>query len=274
MDVDFHAEVEMEVLVTVKAYPTMSTTYGEAVCVAGVRLDTPTPEWVRFFPVRFRDLPSDKQFSKYQVIRLRAQKHSRDQRRETWRPDVDSIELGKLVPAGGHWPARRRVVEPLVGPTMCQLHRARKGGGNGPSLGLVRPAQIRAIRVRTEEEWSLGQQAAAGQGSLLTEKAELIKPAHAFHYSYLCEEPRCKGHVQKIVDWELGEAYRSWPQRGADLLEAIKAQWLDFMAAEKREPLFFVGDQHNHPGGFLVLGTFYPELNPNAGQLELQLAAA
>ena len=237
----------------------MSTTYGEAVCVAGVRIDTPTPEWVRFFPVRFRDLPSDKQFSKYQVIRLRAQKHSRDQRRETWRPRLDSIELGEFVPAGGHWPARRRLLEPLLGPTMCQLNRGRKGGGAGPSLGLVRPAQIRGIRVRPEQEWSVGQKATAGQGSLLTEKAALAKPAHAFHYSYLCDELDCKGHVQKIVDWELGEAYRSWPQRGDELIDAIKAKWLDFMFAEKRETQLFVGDQHNYPGGFLVLGTFYPE---------------
>ena len=46
----------MEVLVTVKAYPSVSGTYGEAVCVAGVRLDTPTPHFVRFFPVGYRDL--------------------------------------------------------------------------------------------------------------------------------------------------------------------------------------------------------------------------
>src|SRR5690348_15217833 len=32
--------VEMDVLVTVKAYPSISQTYGEAICVAGVRIDT------------------------------------------------------------------------------------------------------------------------------------------------------------------------------------------------------------------------------------------
>jgi len=31
-------------MVTVKAYPTVSTKYGEAICVAGVPLDTPWPE--------------------------------------------------------------------------------------------------------------------------------------------------------------------------------------------------------------------------------------
>lgn len=262
----------MTVLITVKAYPSISTKYGEAICVAGIRLDTPMPEWVRLFPVRYRELPVELQFRKYEVIRLRARKHSSDPRAETWRPDVDSIERDHVVPAGGTWAGRRRHVEPLLGPTMCQLYRGRKGGGPGPSLGIVRPARLRGIRVRLEEKWSSGQLATAGQGSLLTTKLDLVKPMHAFLYSYACEEPGCKGHVQKIVDWELGESYRSWPQRGDDLVDAIKAKWLDHMCAEEREPLFFVGDQHMRPGHFMVLGTFYPERRPDEAQLTLSLA--
>ena len=148
----------MTVLVTVKAYPTISTKYGEAVCVAGVRLDGPDgPEWIRLFPVGFRDLERSSQFAKYQVIRLRAQRHTTDMRRETWRPDVGSIEIMHRVPAGGHWPARRAMLEPLIGPTMCELNSGRKGGADAPSLGLVRPALVRAIKVRDEEPWSAGQ---------------------------------------------------------------------------------------------------------------------
>ena len=32
------------VMVTVKAYPQLSRKSGEVVCIAGIRLDTPTPE--------------------------------------------------------------------------------------------------------------------------------------------------------------------------------------------------------------------------------------
>lgn len=265
--------VQLQVLVTVKAYPTVSTKYGEAICVAGIRLDTPSPEWVRLFPVRYRDLPPEKQFKKYEVITVQAQQHSTDKRVETWRPNVDSIERGAVVPAGGPWLARRKFVEPLLGPTMCQLHRGRKGGAPGPSLGLVRPSKIRSIRVERESEWSPGQLGTVGQGSLLTTKAELVKPEYAFSYSYLCEEPDCKGHEQKIVDWELGETCRSWRFQGDALVEAIKGKWLDEMCSESREPLFFVGDQHTRPGQFLVLGTFWPERRPDENQLSFELAA-
>lgn len=48
------ASVKMEVLVTAKAYPTVSNTYGEAGCVAG----------------------KEQKFATYEVIRLRAHKHA------------------------------------------------------------------------------------------------------------------------------------------------------------------------------------------------------
>jgi hypothetical protein len=263
----------MEVLITVKAYPSISTKYGEAVCVAGIRLDGPCLEWVRLFPVGFRDLERSHQFDKYQVIRLRARQHTTDTRRETWKPDVDSIAVLRRVKAGDHWPERRALVEPLLGPTMCELHRGRKGNGDGPSLGLIRPRRVRGIRVRDEGEWSPGQVGTVWQGNLLTNKAELVRPEHALSYSYLCEDAHCSGHVQKIVDWELGESYRSWPQRGAELLDALQAKWLDQMCAPDREPMFFVGDQHTRPGQFLVLGTFWPARRPDEHQLTLSVAA-
>lgn len=244
---------------TVKAYPSVSTKYGESICVAGVRLDSSAPEWIRLFPVRYRDLPRDQQFSKYQVVRVLAQKHSTDQRAETWRPQQDSFECLATIPAGGAWLERRRYVEPLIGPSMCELHQGRKRNGPGPSLGLIRPRRVISVRVRNENDWSVSQRAMVGQGSLLASKSELEKPAHAFSYSYECEHPGCGGHTQKIVDWELGESYRSWNQTGEALVDAIRRKWLNFMCGKNREPLFFVGDQHTRPGQFLVLGTFFPE---------------
>lgn len=263
----------MEVLVTVKAYPTVSTKYGEAVCVAGARLDGPRSEWVRLFPVKFRDLEHDHRFAKYQVIRLRAQRHTTDTRRETWRPDVDSIEVVRFVTAGGHWPERRAILEPLVGPTMCQLNRGRKGGADAPSLGLVRPATVHGLKVRPEEPWSAGQEATVCQGNLLTEKTDLVKSELAFSYHWTCQEPGCRGHKQKIVDWELGECERSWGASGQALVDAVQRRWVGDLCGPRREPMFFVGDQHTRPGQFLVLGTFWPTRRPDEHQLTLSLAA-
>lgn len=58
------SEETAEVMVTVKTYPNPSETYGETVCVAGVRLDRGGPEWIRLYPVKFRNADFDSQFRK------------------------------------------------------------------------------------------------------------------------------------------------------------------------------------------------------------------
>lgn len=67
-------EEQARVLVTVKAYPNPSQSYGKTVCVAGVRVDTPSPEWVRLYPVAFRDMAYEDRFKKYQLVDLRLSK--------------------------------------------------------------------------------------------------------------------------------------------------------------------------------------------------------
>jgi hypothetical protein len=59
-----------DVMITVKTYPNPSETYGETVCVAGVRLDRERPEWIRLYPVKFRNADFDNQFKKYEIIRV------------------------------------------------------------------------------------------------------------------------------------------------------------------------------------------------------------
>ena len=75
-------------LVTVKAYPQLSARYGETICVAGVRTDTPGPAWVRLYPVVYRDLHYDLRFAKYQRITLEVS-GANDPRPESLRPNLD-----------------------------------------------------------------------------------------------------------------------------------------------------------------------------------------
>jgi hypothetical protein len=84
-------EETAEVMITVKTYPNPSETYGETVCVAGVRLDRGDPEWIRLYPVKFRNAEFDSQFKKYDVIRLNGTYHqATDNRPESFRPRQSS----------------------------------------------------------------------------------------------------------------------------------------------------------------------------------------
>jgi hypothetical protein len=79
------------VLITVKAYPNPSISYGETVCCAGIDLDSLS--WIRLWPVPFRDLPYDQQFSKYDIIEVSCKKAPADKRPESHKIDPTSIKM-------------------------------------------------------------------------------------------------------------------------------------------------------------------------------------
>ena len=115
------------ILVTVKTYPSPSMQYEEIVCVAGV--DTKTKEWMRLYPVPFRDLPSYQQFRKYSVISVEVEKHRSDPRPESYRPDVNSLRVLEPLPTDDGWERRRQVVMPTVSASMCAIQRERRETG-------------------------------------------------------------------------------------------------------------------------------------------------
>lgn len=252
----------MVVLATVKAYPAMSHKYGESVCVAGLRLDTSEPEWVRLFPVSFRSLPADKQFGKYQVLALRAQRGATDRRPESWRPDLDSLRLGAAVGTGSGWRHRWQVMEPLAdSTTTCELLKgARAHGQNAPSLGLIRPADVSGLVVETNPDYKADSGEPVDVDLFGTERELLEATPFLVHYRYRCAALSCPGHRQSIVDWESGQLARR-NLRTYSVTEAKDLQrkrFLDEMCAPGRETLFYVGNQHQHPISFLVLGLFWP----------------
>src|SRR5256885_7627695 len=88
-------------LVTVKAYPEPDLPADAPICVAGVRTDLDRPEWVRLYPIPFRDLGPSRQFKKYQLIAVEARDAPDDNRPERLVPDFDTLELGRVVDARG-----------------------------------------------------------------------------------------------------------------------------------------------------------------------------
>ena len=89
----------------------------------------------------------------------------------------------------------------------------------------------------------------------------LEKIPYLFRYHYRClNEPDCPGHNQCIIDWEIGEAYRSWRNdygSGPLLFEKIKQRWHDEMLRADKDTYLFVGNQHRFKT-FMVLGVFWP----------------
>ncbi len=120
---------------------------------------------MRLFPVPFRDSPFAQRFKKYQHISLEAERHSGDKRPETFRPNVDTLELGDVVLPKKMWSERRCFVEPLLVDSMCDVLQRQQG--NGTSLAAFRPGEVLDLVVDDDvDEWDSSKTGVAAQPSL------------------------------------------------------------------------------------------------------------
>lgn len=247
----------LRMLVTVKAYPAITRRHGEAVCVAGIDVDA--PRWIRLFPVPFRDMPSDRRFKKFDILELAASKAS-DPRPESHQPNVDTLNVVGHI-ASSRPDERRRLVDPLLRPSMCAIRREQQA--TGASLAVFRPGTPPELVIEEDRSpWQPNKQMIVNQPSMLMPgKQGLEKLPFRFIYRYRCAAERgCRGHEQSIVDWEIASAFRRWrDSHGEDrALDMIRAKWADELWAVGRETAVFVGNQFKNPDGFLILGVFWP----------------
>lgn len=249
-----------EVLITVKAYPNPSSTYGETVCVAGVTKDE---GWIRLYPVPYRDLPDPHQFKKYQWVTLSLKKNRRDKRPESFRGDLGSIRLGEFLSTQGRsgWDIRKEILMPTVSASMCEIQRLQRDSGK--SLGMFRPASVDDFIVEdVPGEWTGRKREALGQGMFWSrDKKRLEKIPFTFLYRYHCADPGCKGHKQSILDWEIAELYRNVRRKHSDKEEIkalIRRKFLDELCGEGKDTHFFVGNMAKRKQNFVVLGVFWP----------------
>lgn len=255
----------LKVLVTVKTYPIPSAKYDELSCTAGVTEDG---EFIRLYPINYRDLPWDQQFKKYQWIEVMAEKHTgRDFRKESWRPDSASVQLiGEPIPTGrgGDWSERGRYVLKHVAASMEELRDRQET--DGTSLGVVKPKEVTDFVVTADDpEWKQSFLDELRQTRLWDTRTKSKEPPRKvpwrFQYRFRCGDSRCNGHRMTNEDWEVGALYWNLVDNGATAEEAaekVKQKFLDEICAPERETYFYVGTVLNYPKSWLVIGTFWP----------------
>ena len=251
--------IEREVLITVKAYPEPSVKYKETCCTAGISKED---GWLRLYPVRFRHLPRSRQFTKYQIVKLRMTPHPQDGRPESYRPDEESFQPGRVIGPEHGWAERRQWVLPTASTSMCEIQARQRE--NGISLGVFKPRVVKNLIITpTSAEWSGRRKAAVSQLWFddLRGKNRIEKIPFEFKYRYFCEDTGCRGHNQRIIDWELGELCRRLKKErlaSDGIKEKIRKRYIDTLCGTKRETYFFVGNHSRYRKSFMVLGVFWP----------------
>ena len=260
---------KLKVLITVKTYPIPSKKYDELVCTAGV---TEAGEFIRLYPINFRDLPYTQQYKKYQWIEVIAEKHQgRDVRKESYRPNSDSIRtLGEPLRSNpGNWSERGRYALARKSQSMEALYDQQMT--DRTSLGIFRAKKVKDLLISQDDpEWPPKFLNALRQQRLFEYRQETLVPPRKvpfkFRYCFECDDPRCKGnHRMMIEDWEVGALFWNMVDKGCSHEEAtrkVREKFLNDLCGPDKDAHFYVGTILAYPKTWVVLGVFYPKIKP------------
>ncbi|MGC4867349.1 hypothetical protein ACLQ3B_18175 [Micromonospora sp. DT53] len=263
----------LRLLITVKAAPNPSARYGETVCVGALGMDPPWTGWIRLYPVHYRDLDDDGKFHKYDIIHVDALPASQDQRRESWKPIVDTITTERHIASRQ---SRRNLLDPLVEDSMCWLNKQARDDRSARSIALIRVADISSLQVKRHPGWSAeDRKKIAGylnQLDLLepAKRSPLQAPRFTGAYRYRCADRQCRGHQQTLWDWEFVALQRRLDQlTDAEAAEQLRNKFLTQLCAADRDVAFYVGNQAARPQSFSIGGVYAPRRPTSRYRLHL-----
>jgi hypothetical protein len=273
-----------KVLITVKAYPLPSRSYAELVCTAGI---TEEGDWIRIYPVPFRFLRDEGQYSKYQWVELDLKKREDDFRPESYSPvdtGLEDLEIVGNIDTKNHWQVRKDEVL-KKGPEVYTSKQALIEDSKGPdniSLATFKPACILNFEWEEDEsEWSGNFQKNIQQKDLFDERGgrgnkDIVKKLpYKFYYKFTDENSETSRLM--IEDWEIGALYwnclkRTEGNKEKALRQVRKKYWGDFTS--NKDLYLFLGTtlqwhrrRANNP--FVIIGVFYPKIDPRANQQKL-----
>jgi len=252
-------------MVTVKAYPSVSIRYKELVCCAGI---LENGDWVRLYPVPYRQLPTWQQFEKYDVIEVDVERRAahKDNRPESWMPILDTLKKIDHVPTNkGNWDARLKWIKPTLLKGYAELTSLQET--ENKSLAAFKPSRILDIEVSPDAgEWTPAQQSALDQRELFDgfDKEPIEKVPYRFRIGFLDEIG--KDHWLSVIDWEFFQLWRKERDRlGSEekAAEQVRKK-LEWITSGDRELILYAGNLANPimRKSFMILGCCYPKDDP------------
>lgn len=266
------------ILILAKTYPSPSAKYVETSCVAGINQQG---QLRRLYPVPFRLIEEGQQFKKWQWVSARVKKSNNDNRPESHRIYVDTIECDtEPLSTKNNWEERWTWIDRL--PAFTNFKDIDGGREKAlVSLALLRPKRIISLDITPARnpDWTDDERAKLlqeqMQGSLFDEAEakrqirELKKIPFDFYYRYVCDTQN--GEVEerhKIVDWEIGALYWNCKRSHGKGWEAPFRAKLEGNLTGKNL-MFLMGNQHRFQDQWLIISLIYPPMqkpiqNPQA----------
>jgi hypothetical protein len=264
-----------KILIATKTYPSISRKYRETVCTAGILLDDNEKplEWIRIYPIRFRDLEFEKRYKRWSIISAEIERDTKDPRSESYRIIDSSIETIRQIDTKNNWAERKSFVLPLEFSSVAEIKAQNK------SLGIIKPASItKYFSKATEREWKPQQKTIRDQIDLFEPSVQLLEKI-PYQFGYEFTEIDGTKHKYTTSDWEIAELYRkcrdSSPastieEKESDALLKVKQKMEDEFLS-KKDLHFIVGNLKTYPNTFMIIGIFYPMKGKDEGQKQLSI---
>lgn len=243
------------ILILVKTYPSISKSYGELVCTAGI---DENGHWIRLYPMPIA-MFRDNEIKKYTWIEVEVTKRDRrfDDRPESYVPQRKTLQLIRHLPTNRYSDERRRAVLGKV-KTFTNLSELIELGLNKTiSLALFKPKRVLKISVArdtpeySDEDW---ERFRAYQSDLFEnpdffDKQEPIKKL-PFKLQISFEDVVGRPSQMTVLDWEVGAL---WYNHLRDKpFEVIKEEIEKKYSSKPKEDLY------------LYLGTMYRNVQKKA----------
>lgn len=259
-----------KILVTVKAYPTLSEKYGELVCLGAL---TEEGSWIRIYPMPFRWFEELKRFEKYTWVEMPLLRNSSDPRPESFRLQGWDYEILHKLGTKNYWAERKKIVyKTKLYDSMSVLKD--KAKANELSLATFNPSKITDfVWEEVDREWDskkLERALMELRQKSLFQSNEFVNDFHVisklpYKFMYKFEDKDGNSSKLMIEDWETGQLYWNCFKKydsEQKALEKVKQKYLEDMVS-KTDLLFFLGTTRRYhawaKNPFLIVGTFYPQ---------------
>lgn len=258
-----------KILITVKAYPTLSEKYGELVCIGGLKEDG---SWIRIYPLPFRRFEEYKRFAKYTWVELPLQKNQSDPRPESFKLLGWDYKILEKVDYSDNWAKRKKIVyKSNIHENMSLV--IEKSKNNELSLATFKPNKIiDFVWEEVDRQWDpkklestlqdLRQRSLFEVEGFVDDFKIIRKLPYRFSYKFEDKEGKCS--TMMVEDWETGQLYWNCLKDNESeelALMKVKQKYLDELVT-KKDLLFFLGTTKQFHGWaknpFLIVGTFHP----------------
>ena len=240
------------VTILVKASPQPSKKHNETVCCAGI---DEYGEWKRLFPIRYRQLSGEKEFSRWDIVSCKYDRPKTDTRIESCRVHEESIEISGAVKR----PAEKSALIERV-----LVDSEKQAISNGASLAVIRPTNVDfRWKRRTTSEIDKVREAfiqQASQLSLLDKELEAYQPC-PFEFTMRYTDGSGP-HKKTCADWETSATYYNLSKRMDEKAVLRHLQNTYCESYVKRGLVFALGNMQKRPQTWQLLGIFpVEELN-------------